>query len=59
MANKNIKGITIDIGGNTTKLQDALKDVDKQVYSLNSELKSLNPALKLDPKLCLNFKPIS
>lgn len=50
MANKNIKGITIDIGGNTTKLQDALKDVDKQVYSLNSDLKSLNQALKLDPK---------
>lgn len=50
MANKNIKGITIDIGGNTTKLQDALKDVDKQVYSLNTDLKSLNQALKLNPK---------
>lgn len=50
MATKNIKGITIEIGGNTTKLQDALKGVDKQVYSLNSDLKSLNQALKLDPK---------
>lgn len=50
MASKNIKGITIEIGGNTTKLQDALKGVDKQVYSLNSDLKSLNQALKLDPK---------
>ena len=50
MASKNIKGITIEIGGNTTKLQDALKDVDKQVYSLNSDLKTLNQALKLDPK---------
>ena len=50
MASKNIKGITIEIGGNTTKLQDALKGVDKQVYSLNGDLKALNQALKLDPK---------
>ena len=50
MANKKIQGITIEIGGNTTKLQDALKGVDKQVFSLNSDLKSLNQALKLDPK---------
>lgn len=46
----NIKGITIDIGGNTSKLEDALKDVNKVVYSTNSELKELNRALKLDPK---------
>lgn len=50
MANKKIQGITITIGGDTTKLQDALKGVDKQVYSLNSELKDLDKALKLDPK---------
>ncbi len=50
MANKNIKGITIEIGGNTTKLQDALKGVNKTIYSTNSELKQLNQALKLDPK---------
>ena len=49
MASKNIKGITIEVGGNTTKLQDALKSVDKQVYGLNSDLKNLNQALKLDP----------
>lgn len=47
---RNIKGITIDIGGNTTKLQDALKGVNKTIYSTNSELKALNQALKLDPK---------
>ena len=46
----NIKGITIDIGGNTSKLEDALKNVNKVVYSANSELKQLNQALKLDPK---------
>lgn len=50
MANRNIKGITIEIGGNTTKLQDALKGVDKQVYNLNADLKDVNKALKLDPK---------
>ena len=50
MASKNIKGIVIEIGGNTTKLEAALKDVNKVVYSTNSELKQLNQALKLDPK---------
>lgn len=50
MASSKIKGITIEIGGNTTKLQEALKGVDKQVYSLNGDLKALNQALKLDPK---------
>lgn len=50
MASKNIKGITIEIGGNTTKLESALKDVNKIVYSTNSELRQLNQALKLDPK---------
>ena len=50
MASSKIKGITIEINGNTTKLQEALKGVDKQVYSLNSDLKGLNQALKLDPK---------
>ena len=50
MASSKIKGITIEIGGNTSKLQDALKDVDKQVYGLNGDLKALNQALKLDPK---------
>ena len=47
---QNIKGITIEIGGNTTKLQDALKGVNKQIYNCNNELKQLDKALKLDPK---------
>lgn len=46
----NIKGITIEISGNTTKLESALKNVNKTIYSTNSELKQLNQALKLDPK---------
>ena len=45
-----IEGITIEIGGNTRPLQDALKDVNKVVFSSNAELKQLNQALKLDPK---------
>ena len=32
------------------ELENALKSVDKQVYGLNSDLKNLNQALKLDPK---------
>ena len=32
---KNIKGITIEIGGNATGLENALKDVNKIVYSTN------------------------
>lgn len=48
MAN-NIKGITIELGMNATPLEKALKDVNNQVYSLNTDLKNLNQALKLDP----------
>ena len=50
MASSKIKGITIEIDGNTTKLQDSLKDVNKTIYNANSELKELKNALKLDPK---------
>ena len=47
---KRIEGITIEIDGNTTKLNDALKDTSKAISSTNSEIKALNQALKLDPK---------
>lgn len=50
MASKKIKGITIEIDGNTTKLGESLKSVEKVINSTNSELKDLNRALKLDPK---------
>ncbi|WP_052343842.1 hypothetical protein [Bacillus massiliigorillae] len=45
----NIKGITIEIGGETTGLQNALKDVNKQSTSLQTELKQVERALKFDP----------
>lgn len=45
----NIKGITVDIGGNTTGLDKALKDVNKTINSTTSELKQVDKGLKLDP----------
>lgn len=50
MAANRIKGITIEIDGNTTKLQDSLKDVDKQLKTTQSNLRDINKLLKLDPK---------
>lgn len=49
MASKAIKGITVEIGGDTVGLQKALNEVDKSSKILNSELKQVNNALKLDP----------
>ncbi len=49
MANGNIKGITIEIGGDTTGLENALKDVNKQSKDLQTELKEVERGLKLDP----------
>lgn len=45
-----IKGITIQIGGDTTGLNKALSDVNKKTNSLQGELKKVDKALKLDPK---------
>ncbi|PGB41120.1 hypothetical protein COM07_07165 [Bacillus toyonensis] len=44
-----IKGITIEIGGNTGPLQNALKDVNKQSDALAKELKDVERLLKFDP----------
>lgn len=49
MAGKRIQGITIEIGGNTTKLQSALKGVDDQLGKTQSSLNDVNRLLKLDP----------
>lgn len=48
MAQK-IKGITIEIGGDTTKLDKALSGVNTKAKDLKSELKGVNSLLKLDP----------
>ena len=44
-----IAGITIEIGGNTTKLQKALSGVDKQLRATQANLKDVNKLLKLNP----------
>ncbi|MDA2526607.1 DUF2207 domain-containing protein, partial [Bacillus cereus] len=44
-----IKGITIEIGGETTGLQNALKDVNKRSNDLTNELKDVERLLKFDP----------
>lgn len=48
MANR-IKGITIEIGGDTTGLQKALSDVDKSIRDTQSELRDVERLLKIDP----------
>lgn len=49
MASKVIRGITIEIGGDTTKLGKALESSEKQSRSLQSELRQVDKLLKLDP----------
>lgn len=49
MAKNTIKGITVEIGGDTTKLGEALKNVDKKSRDLSSELGEINRLLKFDP----------
>jgi phage-related minor tail protein len=49
MASKRIRGITIDIDGNVTKLSDSLKSVDTILSKTESNLKDVNRLLKLDP----------
>lgn len=49
MASRRIAGITVEIGGDTSKLTTALKDVDKSLSSTQSALRDVNKLLKLDP----------
>ena len=46
----NIQGITIEIGGDATKLEKALSGVEGKVKSTQAELKEVEKLLKLDPK---------
>lgn len=45
-----IKGMTIEIGGNTTPLEQSLKSVNKEIKGTQKELNEVNKLLKLDPK---------
>ena len=49
MANNQVRGITIEIGGDTSKLGKALQNAETQSRNLQKELKQINAALKMDP----------
>ena len=49
MAANNLKGLTIEIGGDTTSLSNALKNVNKDISTIQANLRTVNSALKLDP----------
>ena len=49
MAGSRIKGITVEIGGDTTKLQSALKGVNSEIKNTQSQRKDVEKLLKLDP----------
>lgn len=49
MANKKLKGLVLEIGGDTTKLVDSLKGPENECSDLQSKLKSVNQMLKFDP----------
>ena len=44
-----ISGITLEINGDTTKLQDALRGVDKSLKDTQGQLRDVNKLLKMDP----------
>lgn len=45
----NIKGITIEFQGDTTRLDKALRQIQKNTRSLDNELKQVDKALKFNP----------
>lgn len=47
---RNIRGISIEIGGDTTKLENSLKTVYQKSTDLTRELRSVDRALKFNPK---------
>jgi len=44
-----IQGITVEIGGDTTKLSTALSKVNKEIKSTQTQLKDVEKLLKMDP----------
>ena len=49
MARGSVRGIQIEIGGDTTKLQTALRSVNTEIKNTESKLKDINQLLKMDP----------
>lgn len=50
LAISNIKGINVQLGGDTSGLEKALSKVNREVNSTQKELKQVERLLKLDPK---------
>ena len=50
-----IKGITVEIGGDTTGLDKALKSVNSSITKTQSALNDVNRLLKLDPANVKHF----
>jgi len=48
-AGNNIRGITLEINGETTRLENSLSTVNRQANSLQGELREVDRALRLDP----------
>ena len=44
-----IQGTTVEIGGDTTKLQTALRGVNTEIRNTQSQLRDVDKLLKLDP----------
>lgn len=49
MSSSHIKGMTVDIGGDTSSFQAAMKKLESSISKCQSSLKNINSALKLDP----------
>lgn len=50
MAGNKIRGVTIEIGGDTSKLSESLRKVDDSLKGTQKQLSDVNRLLKLDPK---------
>ena len=46
---KRITGVTVEIGGDTTALSTAIKNLNKEISASQSELKEVEKLLKMDP----------
>ncbi len=44
-----IKGITVEIGGDTSGLEKSLSDINNSIKKTQSQLRDVNSLLKLDP----------
>ena len=49
MASKRIKGITVEIGGDTTQLDKALKGTNDKIKDASANLRDVERLLKMDP----------